>query len=123
MPQTLAPIPSGVQIVDPREGAITDFYRLRWQQLIDGFTRVGTVATLSKDGQTAALTTTAVYTTKATGRYRLNWYLRKTVADGVSSSLTVTWGWTESGNPLTEAEAALTTDTSDRKSTRLNSSH
>lgn len=110
MPRTLSPIPTGMLIVDDN-GAITLFFRLAWQTLIDSFTTSPTAATVQKLSQTAALPTAAAFTTRATGLYRVSWYLRKTVADGVSSSLTLTLGWTESGLAVTEAEAALTTDT------------
>ncbi len=113
MPKSLSIIPSGVRIVDTL-GAINEFFRFRWEELRSGFQTTPTVAgepDLQKTGQTAALATTALYTTKTAGLYRLSYYMRKTVADGVSSSLTVTWGWTESGTALTEAQPALTTDT------------
>lgn len=110
MPQSLGPIPLDVPIVEPG-GSITVFFRLRWQQLIDGFTTSPTIESTSYDTQTAAIATATVHTTLGAGRYRINWYMRKTVADGVSSSLTLTTGWTESGVSLTEAAAALTTDT------------
>jgi hypothetical protein len=110
MPQSLGPIPAGVVIVDD-DGAITDFLRLRWQQLIDGFQQTPSVASVLAVGQTADIATTAAFTTRTTGTYRVNYYLRKTVADGVSSSLTFTWGWTEDGVPLTSTAAALTLDT------------
>lgn len=110
MPQSLAPIPAGVVIVD-REGTITDFFRLQWQQLINGFQQSPSVASVLAVDQTAAIATTAAFTTRTTGTYRVTYYLRKTVADGVSSSLTFTWGWTEDGVPLTSSAAALTLDT------------
>lgn len=109
-PTTLAPIPAGVPIVD-RLGAITDFFRLRWQSLIDGFQLAGLVGAVQVLGQTAAIVPTSAFLTKVAGRYRVSYYLRKTVADGVASSATFTWGWTESALPLTEAAAALVLDT------------
>lgn len=109
MSRSLAPIPSGVQIVD-KAGAITDFFRLRWQQLIDGFQASPLAGSTQKLNQSAALGTTAIYTTKAAGLYRISYYLRKTVIDGVSSSLTPTIGWIESGIGLTEAQPAIAND-------------
>lgn len=109
-PTTLAPIPEGVPIVD-RLGAITDFFRLRWQSLIDGFQLAGVVAAVQLLGQTAAIVPTSAYLTKAAGLYRVSYYARKTVADGVASSFTFTWGWTESALPLTEPATALVLDT------------
>jgi hypothetical protein len=112
MPRTLAPIPEGVQIVD-QFGAITTFFRLRWQSLIDGFLFTPAIAVASSDAPnpTAAIPTTAVYTTRSGGRYRVSYRMRKTVADGVSSSLTFTLGWVEGGLAQTKVFAALALDT------------
>lgn len=110
IPQSLAPIPEGTQIVD-KNGAITTFFRLRWESLINGFQFTPTVAVVQLTGQHATIVTTAAFTTLTAGRYRISYYLRKTAADGVSSSLTVTLGWTESGIALSESGAALATDT------------
>lgn len=107
MPKSLGLIPQGVVIVD-KDGAITDFFRLRWEELRSGFQTSPTAAALQKIGQTAALATTALLTTKSAGLYRISWYLRRTVNDGVSSSATVTLGWQESGVPLTEAQTPVT---------------
>lgn len=63
-------------------------------------------------GQTAAIATTPIpLPTINGGAYRVTWYTRKTVADGFSSSLTITIGWTESGIAQTRVGAALATDT------------
>jgi LDH2 family malate/lactate/ureidoglycolate dehydrogenase len=110
VPRSLTPIPADTPIVD-KKGAINFFFRLAWQALIDAFQQVPTVAAIERLAQAAALVTTGLYTTRAAGLYRISWYLRKTVADGVSSSLTVTLGWTESALALTEAAPALATDT------------
>jgi hypothetical protein len=45
------------------------------------------------------------------GLYRINWYLRITTPDPVSSSLTLTIGFSESGLALSIASAALTGNT------------
>lgn len=109
MARALSAIPVGSQIVD-KAGAITIFFRFRWQQLIDSFAQSPVVGQIQKPGQTAALGATAIYTTKSAGWYRVSFYMRKTVIDGVSSSLTATMSWTETGVPLTETGAALATD-------------
>lgn len=110
MPSALAPIPAGVAIVD-RDFAITEFMRLRWQQLIDAFqvspTRYNQQIAV---GKTAALATTLLYTTVTSGMYRVVVYTEKTVAAGVTSSLTVTSGWTRGASPLVNTGAALATD-------------
>lgn len=109
MARTLSPIPSGTVIVD-RGGAITDFFRLRWEELRAAFGSTPAAGSIQKLAQNAALVTTAVFTTRVAGLYRISYYLRKTTADGVSSALTFTFGWTETGFAQTEAQAALTTD-------------
>lgn len=110
MPRSLAPIPAGVAIVD-KEGTILDFFRLRWQELVDGFQASPLANSIGLTGLFAALPATSVYLTKAAGLCRISYYIHKTVADGVNSSLTVTLGWTEGGVPMTHAFAALTLDT------------
>ena len=94
MAQILSPIPLETPIVDPRTGNISEFFRLRWQELIDNSVRVSTRASASHIGKTAAVGTTTLYTTVAAGMYRLSAFLLKTIADGVNSSLTVTVGFT-----------------------------
>lgn len=108
--QQLGEIPVGVAITD-KDGVITLFFRLLWQQLIDGFVKTPTAATVERTNQGAVIATTSAYLVRAAGLYRVSYYTRKTVADGVSSSLTVTLGWTDHAVPLTEAGAALATDT------------
>lgn len=109
MPQTLDPLILGQSIVDD-DGGVTLLFLLRWQQLISGFSRVGTVAAVQKTNRNAAIATEAAFTIIDAGLYRVSYYLRKTVADGVASSLTLTYGWTETGVALTESQAALVTD-------------
>lgn len=112
MPRTLPPIPVNTPIADPKDGSITTFMRLRWQQLVDGWAQSGTVNAFVAPAQTAAIATTVVETTLAAGRYRVTWYLRKTRADGAGSSATVTIGFVDlDGQPLTYAGAALALDT------------
>lgn len=111
MANALGPIPAGVPIVEPEDGTISDFFRLRWEQLVSSSQEVGTKGTSLSIGQAAAIVTTAVLTVIGAGLYRISYYMRKTAADGVASSLTFTYGWVESGVPLTEAAAALVTDT------------
>lgn len=107
MPKTLAPIPADTEIVD-QAGTITIFFRYLWQALIDSFGQSPTVATAQQLAKTAAIGTTAAYTTLAAGLYRISYYLQRTIDDGAASSATVTLGWTTGGVPLTEVEVALT---------------
>jgi hypothetical protein len=112
MPKQLSPIPADVAIVT-REGLALLFFHLRWQELQDGINVVPAAGLLSYRGAAAlgaALGTTTIFTTRVAGRYRISYYTRKTVADGVSSSLTATIGWLEGGVPLTEAGTVLNVD-------------
>lgn len=108
--RSLSSIPLGAEIVDD-DGAITVFFRRRWQQLIDSFRISPTCGELAQQGLHAAILTTSLFTTKTAGMYRVGYYLEKEVADGVASSLQVTLTWTRNGTPKTETFAALTTDT------------
>ncbi len=110
MSNFLSPIPGGVAITD-KAGVITTFFRLRWQELIDRFRFTPSVANTTVTGQAAAIGTTTLYTAVTAGLYRVSWYLRKTLADGVSSSLQVTIGFLDLGQAESVTGAALTTDT------------
>lgn len=109
MPRVVDPIPLGAPITE-KDNTASLLFRYRWQQVIDGATITPTLAATQLLTQNAAIATTAVYTTLNAGRYRISYYIRKTQVDGVSSSLTVTLGWTESGVPLTETFAAIAAD-------------
>src|SRR6185436_17705228 len=113
MPRALPPIPANTPIADPKDGTITTFMRMRWQQLVDGWAESGSVETLTPVlAKTAALVTTSVFTVFGTGDYRVTWYLRKTRADGVASSATVTIGFVDvDSQALTYTGPALTLDT------------
>ena len=108
-PQSLPPLVQGHPIVDP-DGSPTAFYLLRWQDLINSFTQTPTKAAIGATGLTAALSTTTIWTTLAAGDYQVGYYIQKTAPDGVSSSLTVTLGWTANGQALTRVFSALTLD-------------
>lgn len=110
MPQSLGPIPLATEIVD-KTGAITSYFRLRWEELRTSFTTTPSIAALSIAARTSAVATSAAYTVLATATYRITVSTLKTIADGVNSSLTVTVGFTSGGVPCTHTFAALTTDT------------
>jgi len=60
-------------------------------------------------GQTAAIGATPLPLASVTaGRYRIAFYTRVTTPDGVSSSLTITLGWTDGGIACTQSGAAMT---------------
>jgi hypothetical protein len=111
MPRALPPIPAGVPIAD-KDGGITTFFRLRWQQLVDGWSQSGSEASFTAIGRTAALATASVLTTLSAGKYRVSWYLRKTRPDGAASAAAVTLGWVDLDSvALSVTGAALTLDT------------
>jgi hypothetical protein len=61
--------------------------------------------------QNAAIGTTPIpLPALANGAYRISWYLRKTTADGTSSSVQLTISWTEGAVALSLSGAALATD-------------
>lgn len=110
MPKTLDAIPADAAIVQ-KNGVISIFFRLRWEVLRTLATLAATLAVVrSSLTQAAAVVTTAAWTTKSGGQYRVTWYIRKTAADGVSSSLTVTIGAVDTGVAVAFVGAALTTD-------------
>lgn len=86
---------------------LTWLYSVVWSRLGICVTRLGTPTTLT--AQHASIGATALQLPGLTaGRYRVSWYARVTTPDPVSSSLTVTIGWTESALPLQISGAALT---------------
>lgn len=108
----IAPIPSAVAFVDPKDGTLTEFGRLRWEEVRQLQTQSPiAVDPIAGAGLTAALPVTTLITTLQSGMYRVSVYLRKTVADGVASSLTPTIAFTEHGTTLAQTGAALTVDT------------
>lgn len=71
---------------------------------------VGPSAIVALD-QNDAIATTSIYTPVQDGLYTFEYYLRVITAAGVSSSATVTLGWTDQGQALTQAFAAITGNT------------
>ena len=108
----LSPIPAETQITDT-QGRITEFFRLRWEELRSTFRLVPTLATIAVPNATftgaASIPTTAAFTTLAAGTYRITYYIRKTTIDGVGSGLTVTLGWVDTLG-LSQAFALLVPD-------------
>lgn len=110
MPNILPPIPVSVAIANPKDGTMTFFFRQIWELLRVGFQQAPTVAAIELTDQSAAVVTSLAYLAVAGGEYRVTARLRKTIPDGVSSSLTVTIGWLDGGVAQTKAFSALTTD-------------
>ena len=68
-------------------------------------------STVVLTNQNASIATTAFpLGTFPGGRYRLSWYLRITTVDGVSSSVTVAFGFTESGSAQVLTGSAFAID-------------
>jgi hypothetical protein len=112
MPNTLTPIPLGQKIVEPKTGAITIFFREAWESLRAAVATVPTVGSgIGLTNQSTALASQLIYTAPVAALFRVSYYIRKTVADGVSSSVGFVWHWTESGLPQTLTDTVLATDT------------
>lgn len=107
---SLAPIPLKVAIVDSI-GSITIFFLQRWEELRAAVGFVSAKAIVSFAGQTAALTSKLLYTVPTGGTFRVTFTSRRTLADGVASSLTFTWHWTDGGVPLSASAPVNNTDT------------
>ena len=112
MPESLGPIPVATHIVD-KAGAITEFFRLRWEEIR---TAVGLTPTVANPGasavQAAALVTTALYTvpTGNGGQYDVGWSLQRTAIDGAASTLQATIGWTQAGIAKTHVGRLMNPD-------------
>lgn len=118
MSLALAPIASAAEIIekDPQTGkmlgTISVFFRQWLLSLIDRLQKAVYLPTaaIQKTNQHAAIGTAIAYTVAVGGIYRISYAIRKVVADGVSSSLTVTLGWVHRGASLSLSGAALTAD-------------
>jgi hypothetical protein len=112
--RALAPIPASTPIADPKDGTITTFMRLRWQQLVDGWGQSATANTVSAINQSAALAATVILTPLQSGLYRVTWYLRRMVADPGGSSALLTLTWLDlDARPLTYPGLAWPSDAAD----------
>jgi hypothetical protein len=106
---TLEEIPLGTVIVS-KVGAINLFFRLRWEALRSLLGLVPVVAYYNPGNQTAALGTTNVYAITAQGMYRISFYGRVIVRDGVSSSFQATIGWQDGSVTLAQVGALVNGD-------------
>ena len=111
---TLSPIPVQAPWTTDRDTYIPGDW-LRWlYELVaivsSGAQQIGSTVNLTN--QSAAIASTPVpLPALANGLYRLSWYARVTAADGVSSSLGVSFTWTDGGVSPTKTFTALTGDT------------
>lgn len=106
----LAPIPLKTSIVD-KLGAINIFFRQRWEELRSVTAIVAAKAIYSASDQNAAIATQLVYTITAGGYFEVTFSARRTTVDGVASTLTFTWHWTDGGTPFSKAAPINSTDT------------
>lgn len=113
MAETISTPPLFTEIVDKNRRITSRWYE--W--LIDAVVaRVNQgaqlLATVSLANQTAAVTVTSFAVgTLSAGLYRLTWYLRIMTPDGVSSSVTVSLGYTDGAVPITLSGVPVTGDT------------
>lgn len=115
MSADVGPILASVSIVDvfDKDGLANLYFQQRWEELRAAVGAVSSVGEVSQRAPSlnAAYGAVVLLTTREAGFYRVSWYLRKVVADGVNSSLSVTLGWLDNATALTETGAALATDT------------
>lgn len=102
-------IPLGMPIVNEK-GEINEFFRLRWEDVQQSAQVVPSRQSTSLTGQSAAISGEALYTALVEGLYRVSLYLRRTVVDGVSSSLQATLSWIDHAQTLNKALAVMPTD-------------
>jgi hypothetical protein len=101
------PIAAGVAPIDP-------VWERWFSALVVAVNRLPVqVGSVPLASSTAAIPTTAIALPSplGDGRYRVTYYLTETVAASMSSSATVTIGWTDGGVAQTHTFAALTTNT------------
>ena len=89
---------------------IVDWLIEQQRQVDRAPTKIGSTTPLTAQGGSIAATPVPMPELTA-GRYVVHVYARITRAGSVSSSLTVTIGWTDGGVNCTRASAALTTNT------------
>ena len=69
------------------------------------------LSSVSLTAQAASIASTALKTGLTAGLYRVSYYARITTAAGTSSSLTVTFGWTDGAVTPSQSGAAITGNT------------
>lgn len=112
MPTTIGIIPASTPISE-KGGPITEYFRLRWEEIR---TALGLTPTVANSGasavQSAALVATAMYTIPLGGgsQFDVSWSLQRTQIDGAASSLQATISWTQSGIVKTHVGRLMNTD-------------
>lgn len=106
-------------IVD-RGGKITRYFAQRWRELTDRLVSAAFAAPgqlVSYTSQSAAIVTAALVASTSAPLYRVSYGLRVSQAAGVSSTATVTIGFTQGGVAQTYVGAAVTGNTTTSKQT------
>lgn len=98
---------------DPKEGLVTqpwvDYFTSQGQLTGDAPARIKTVQLTTQSAAIGATDFSGA--TLSSGLYRVSYYARITTPDGVSSSLTVTFDWTDGGATPSFSGAAITGNT------------
>lgn len=100
--------------IDENEGKMTDVWipYMQSQNTIAATAIRQNTAPVSLTAQTASIGVTSIPTTSlASGLYRVGFYYRITTAAGTSSSILVTFHWTDGGISCSLASAANTANT------------
>lgn len=99
MPLQTAVVNQAKKKDDPREGTLSDAW-IGWMQDQNDILKSApiVVGSVSLSGQTASIASTAIQTaTLSRGIYRVSYYARVTAGASVSSSLDVSFQWTDEG--------------------------
>ena len=102
---------------DPMTDPVTGLIRRTWQVWLRNLTNTVNdapvrIQTVSLSNQAASIGTTSIPSMPlSTGLYRVTWYLRITTAAATSSSLTVSFGWTDHTVTMSLSGAAVTGNT------------
>ena len=102
---------------DPMTDPVTGLIRRTWQVWLRNLTNTVNdapvrIQTVSLANQAASIGTTSIPSVPlSTGLYRVTWYLRITTAAATSSSLTVSFGWTDHTVTMSLSGAAVTGNT------------
>jgi hypothetical protein len=113
MPFTTAPFPTKDPLVNPNRKFVATQELIDWATNLAGDVDASParLKTVPLTQQSASIGTTTIPTgALGGGLYRVSWYARITTPGSVSSSLTITIGWTE-GVTLSASGAAMTGNT------------
>lgn len=113
MSQPLDSPPYKAEVVDKSRiltGDWTRWLQVFFSRVFSAIQSVGSPVVIQTD-QSAAIPSTVLLTVTQSAFYRLSWYMRVVVVDGVSSSAQLTITWREGSHTSTKTFTALTGDT------------